>query len=502
MNKTVDPSVNHTLFIIGIMTGNSLDGIDSVLTAFHPDGSIEDLCSHFSPFDNTLYSALRALQATVANANGVMATVETDFEWQSSDDKPFTLDKLQTGYITQVAKSVEALLTKAAVHKDRIDLIGLHGQTIDHSPPSRRQAPHSNQQPYTVQLGNGQQLADLTGITVVYDFRSDDLMHGGEGAPFAPMHNLHLVEALQRRTAAHQAASYPVTFCNAGNTGNLTHITHDKGDAGRPKTYGWDTGPFNHFPDQLVRANHPTLTCDHAGQIGQTGNIHLDLLAQLFHESVRLPNGDNYLLKPPPKSADPNHYNTPSLLNNPQIAFEDRLRTAEYFSAYLFVHSLGLTEEPLQLPTHFLLFGGGWHNPVCLEHFKGLLEHDLKSCPLLPEHLAHFQALRERLKQSDAAISVRWSDELGINSRVMEARIFADMARCRVIGKPYSTPDITGVRQPVVAGLIRFPQGSEQQATPTVRALLQQHQSAALTHDLPDQFDARWSRAAAGWSHR
>jgi 1,6-anhydro-N-acetylmuramate kinase len=70
-------------------------------------------------------------------------------------------------------------------------------------------------------------------------------MNGGEGAPLAPMHHAHLSNQLRH------VGQFPLAFCNAGNTGNISVLTTDAG--GRDFVLGWDTGPFNHFSDQLMR---------------------------------------------------------------------------------------------------------------------------------------------------------------------------------------------------------------------------------------------------------
>lgn len=82
-------------------------------------------------------------------------------------------------------------------------------------------------------------------------------------------------------------------------------------------------------------------------------------------------------------------------------------------------------------PQHFLLFGGGWHNPLILEDFKRLLSGD---AGVLPEHEQIFRRV------ANPQAEVVWSDAYGLNSQYMEARIFADMAKCKITGEPFSFP--------------------------------------------------------------
>lgn len=545
----------NQVLAIGVMTGNSLDGADLVLTEFGADGKIKDLCTHFLPFDADLYKPVRALQRAVADAQGNMHSVADSFQWQS-DTETLDFDALQNRYIQRVADAIAALINKAKSNTelasrynlDAIDIIGLHGQTCDHCPPSRLRTLDEDgkldaDRVYSVQMGNGQQLADLTNMTVIYDFRSDDLMQGGEAAPLAPIHNQHLANHTK------QAGQFPIAFCNAGNTGNIALITHDIDQPENLKTLGWDTGPFNHYPDLLIRSEYSDKTCDHNGEIGKSGAINIDLLRTLFNEAAQLENGENYLLLTPPKSADPNYYQLLPALEDQSIPFADRLRTAEYFSAYAFVHSLSLTPASLALPRYFATFGGGWLNPISFAHFKGLLTKgpenlfqggahqdsqnplntDKADHPILPEHQVAFESVWSRLaaartlasdtttpeatapetttscanqSTSEQTLSIESSQHFGFDGQAMEARIFADMAYCRLIGEPFSTPDTTGAKRPVVGGIIRYPKGDPNQATETVKALLKTHKTEHITPDQPDQFDPRWSRASAGWAAR
>lgn len=482
------------------MTGNSIDGVDLVLTYFNQEGEIRDLCSYNMPFGMDIYKPIRDLQKAIAKAKGNMQYIATHFE-TTYNNRKLNFDSVQNHYITTIARAINKLIEKAKTSTelttefdlDQIDVIGLHGQTCDHCPPSRVGGAYWDKV-YTVQIGNGQQLANLTGITVIYDFRSDDLMHGGEAAPLAPMHNQHLAEN------AKYLGKFPVTFCNAGNTGNLAHITlHKKDD--KLSTMGWDTGPFNHYPDQLVR-QYKNEKCDWNGRYGNHGQINMVLLKRLFDHSVKMESGANYLLKAPPKSGDPNYYQKIPMLDDVSISFEDKLRTCEYFAAYAFFHSLSLTSVDLHLPHNFALFGGGWQNPIALKHFEGLLSGDWANNPLLTEHKEIFETTINRLRSNAKEVFVAPSSAFGFDGTVMEARIFADMARCRLTGKPFSTPQTTGANKACIAGIVRYPYQDSSKATNTFKSWLLYYNTEDINLDDPSRFDPRWSRASSGWHKR
>ncbi len=420
---------------IGIMTGNSLDAVDTILTRFTPD-QITDICGYSKTIPHKMAADFRKLKELLAQNDGDIKTV--------SQFSELNFQELHNTYLRFIAQAVTELIAKSGISKSEIDAIGFHGQTCYHLPPS---VARKGQQPNTLQIGSGQMLADLIGLPVAFDFRSDDLMNGGEAAPLAPVHNLHLARCLKSKGLK------TIAFCNGGNTGNISIICADK-------VCGWDTGPFNHFIDALSR-REKNKPCDYNGQYGRQGKINLSLLHALFNRAVSNQSGDNFLLQRPPKSSDPAWYKFISELSDKNISFADRIRTAEFFSAYIFAYSLRWS--PVGTPEDFLLFGGGWNNPIILEDFRCLLRGE---APILPEH----QQIFAQIKNPRAKIE--WSDHYGFNGKYMEARIFADMARCLLTREPFSYPETTGCQKPTIGGILA----------------------------LPGRGNARlWSRAAYGW---
>mgnify|MGYP000755210655 FL=1 len=426
---------------LGIMTGNSLDAIDIVVTEFC-NREIRDIGFFSREFPRQMAQHFRVVKRFLAENDG-------DIEAAIAHPQ-LALDSLIDDYTSAVAAAVNNALQTNGIPAASVDAIGFHGQTCAHCPPSVSAA-----DTYTLQVGNGQMLADLTGIPVISDFRSDDLMNGGEGAPFAPAHNLHLAYSLR------QQGIFPVAFCNGGNTGNIAVISArtQKGKAG---VCGFDTGPFNHFVDYLARTEQ-NLPCDLDGGCGRLGKINYSLLRELFNKAAVTRNGRNFILRKPPKSSDPAWYKIIPALTDPATSFADRIRTAEFFSAYIFVYALKHLPGSMLAPQHFLLFGGGWHNPLILEDFKRLLSGD---AGVLPEHEQIFRRV------ANPQAEVVWSDAYGLNSQYMEARIFADMAKCKLTGEPFSFPRTTGCSSPTVGGIIARPGENNRH---------------------------RWSRAAKGW---
>jgi anhydro-N-acetylmuramic acid kinase len=479
---------------IGVNTGNSLDAADVVLTKFGSDGSIEDLDALSEPMPLKLSEALRVFRNVAVECCADMKKAGHVYQQRSAnlDSNWQSLDKLIANYTFYVAGAVKKLINRWQQKnrsKAAIDLVGFHGQTCAHQPPSIGAETF-----YTVQIGNGQLLANEIGIPVVFDFRSDDLMNGGEGAPLAAIHHEHLALHLKNR------GKFPIAFCNAGNTGNISVISQSSNTS--LVTLGWDTGPFNDYPDKLMQ-NVRRVACDLNGTIGLSGKINVDLLQLLFDKGAVSASGDNFLLQPPPKSSDPQWYRLlPELidqksLSTSKISFEDKLRTCEYFSAYIFFYSLKWIPADVLMPICFILCGGGWNNPVSRGHFEQLLSGNFNKVPILPEHKDIFAEISERMKNSGKT-EVALADAFGFSSQYMEARIFADAAVCRIKGIPFTLPQTTGCRTPTVLGIIRFPQRTDQ---PKVKEWLKKYKSTKLTLDNPKIFDGCWSRAVAGWQN-
>lgn len=483
------------LLAIGVMTGNSLDGVDVVLTKFAENGVIEDLVAHSTDLDAALADDLRRVRSAINDCQG-----DVDRAVNQIGKSEYT--RIHDSYLNEIVIAINALRAKAEalhspVQQSQIDVIGLHGQTCAHLPPSVSKASDSRNV-YTVQIGNGRKLADLTGTTVIYDFRSDDLMNGGEGAPLAPMHHLHLADSARKK------GHFPLAFCNAGNTGNITVISESSG-SGELALFGWDTGPFNNYPDRLMQTERG-VQCDIDGKVGAAGKVNFELLKLLFERAITTTDGANFLEKHPPKSSDPQWYlllpelTGSALIEGQALSLEDRVRTAEYFSAYIFVQSLSLIPSEVALPTTYAICGGGWKNPVSRKHFEELLQgHFENENPILPQHESFFQNLKQRIAKPPAVVT---SEEVGFDSTAMEARIFADAAVCRVKGEPFTNPNTTGCKTPTICGIVRFPGDTIDNATPNLRRWLEKYNSLNRTADFATGDAQSWSRASAGWQER
>lgn len=478
------------LLIMGVMTGNSLDAVDTVITKFSPDGGIQDAQHYSAPFPTELADRIRAFKELLREHEGDIPQSEKALGSREQ------LSEIHNHYIKTVGEACLATIvtarTRKSIERDQVpDLVGFHGQTCAHLPPSL--ARRSNVPAYTVQMGDGQALADILDIPVVYDFRSDDVMHGGEGAPFAPMHHLHL--ALQARSQG----AFPIAFINAGNTGNVSVITNQIGKKD-PAVMGWDTGPFNHFPDLLAR-REAGKAHDINGEIGLPGAVHEGLLRILFDRSAITKDGANFLTQTPPRSSDPQWYRElPELLGTEPVdgtvlSLADRMRTAEYFSAYATMYALSFVPSDCEFPHYVGLCGGGWKNPVTTSHFRFLMRESQGQI-ILKEHESVYASLMSRIGKRKP--TVESSSAFGFDPNSMEARIFADAAARLVWGEPFSQPSVTGVAKPTMCGRIRFPTRREPKDF-LVGAFMAENGTLLERLSSRDFRDPRFGRAIPGW---
>jgi len=366
-----------------------MDGIDAALLETDGTSSLIRPIEHIHiDYDSSFRTRLRATESTVHRLNGLFSQTDlADIALQSTQWH---------------ATAIEILLQKASLSADCIDVIGYHGQTLLHRP----------KQGVCINIGEGQLLADLTGIPVINDFRSADIAAGGQGAPLAPLFHQALAE---------RDGYLPVAIVNCGGIANITLI----GGSEPSDIQAFDTGPGNALIDRLIRerTNHQEFM-DTDGHYGLRGVVHSDVLRQL-HEKAIWQDGKNFLQQPPPKSLDTHDMTLPSCLD--ALSPEDAAATLEMFTAETIVNSLLLLDRPM--PAHWILAGGGWHNPVILRSLTTLLQ----------KHLGE-------------ALILETADTCGWSTQAMEAQLFAWLAVRSLKGLPLSIPETTGVSKPLTGG--------------------------------------------------
>lgn len=359
------------MLYIGVMSGTSLDGLDIALVAL--DGSIRLLASHYIPMPDALRVELLGLCASGPDEIARVAIAEHN-------------------WVTLAAQGINTLLEQQRLTPDAIRAIGSHGQTIRHEPARG----------FTVQIGNPALLAELTGITVVGDFRRRDVAAGGQGAPLVPAFH----EALFEEREGHRAV------LNVGGFSNLSLIEPDKAVS------GFDCGPGNVLLDAWIQdqRNEPY---DRNGRWAASGQVEPQLLQALL--------SDPFFQTKGPKSTGREVFNLPWLKQHlsrlPPLAAEDIQATLLELSARTIVESLTGAQENTE---ELLVCGGGAHNAT----------------------------LMARLGQLLPATRVASTASHGVDPDWVEAMAFAWLARCCLDGVAANRPSVTGARGLRVLGAI------------------------------------------------
>lgn len=381
-----DPESDMSLFI-GLMSGTSLDGVDAALVEIDDDATPRLIATHAEPMPAPLRETLWSLCHADRVAFAELAGAEDAF------------CRLQ-------AAAVEALLANSGTPRASVAAIGSHGQTIEHAPLG-----HAGGPAYTLQLDNPSLLAELTGITVVADFRRRDLAAGGQAAPLAPAFH----QALFRAPGEWRLV------LNLGGFANLT-LLPPTGDAREP--LGFDAGPANALLD-VWHARHRGGPFDADGAWAASGRVDEALLERMLT--------DPFFHLPPPRSTGREHFHLGWLER--QLTGRERAEDVQATLAELTATSVTLAvemaRERLQAPPpeRLLPCGGGAHN----------------------------RDLLARLARRQPEATLIDSAEQGWPADWLEAGAFAWLARRRLADLPGNLPAVTGAAGPRVLGGVYAP---------------------------------------------
>ena len=407
---------------IGLMSGTSMDGIDAGLIEISDEKSLKELGGISISYDLDFKKLLKSAELAVRENNGDVNKAKLEYtffikQYLSSIESAKDFDRVSNFTFDEVVEqstklhrtAVNKLLSQFSLKPGDIAAIGYHGQTLFHKPSNK----------ITIQIGNGQLLADLTNITVINDFRSEDVENGGQGAPLAPLYH---------KALAIRDKKYPIAIVNCGGIANITFITGTTDN----DVIGFDTGPGNGLIDKLVKLKtHHQEDMDENGKYGTKGTVKPEILKLLFENSV-LRDGQNYFNIKPPKSLDIGDLILIEQLTT-NISLSDACATLSAFTAECICKSVDYLPDRNLCPKTWVLAGGGWNNPVI------------------------FKELRARLKKVQPDIEAVLADDIGWSSQYMEAYIFAYLAYRKLNFLPTSLPKVTGVNHFIYGGIVYEP---------------------------------------------
>lgn len=382
--------MGQALWALGLMSGTSLDGVDAALLKTDGESILE-----FGPSAEMPYHEGAANWAMEVTRNWSLYRQRV-----RGDDMAVELLNAENEVIRNHAAAVAGVLTrpKYLVQPPLPDVIGFHGQTVAHSPANG----------WTWQIGDGGALARALNCTVVWDFRTADVMAGGEGAPLAPFFHFAL--------ARHIGATEPVVFLNIGGVANVTWVDPSKSS---PEEEGalvaFDTGPGNALlNDWMDRRTGKPL--DRDGKAAAAGRVD--------PARLKLNSASAYLNRKPPKSLDRNEFEA-MLKVVDGLSAEDGAATLTALTVECIADSL---RHMPSRPSRWLVCGGGRKNRTMM------------------------RMLSERLEGK-----VETVEAAGLDGDMIEAQAFAFLAVRVLYGLPTSAPGTTGCREPVVGGQIARP---------------------------------------------
>jgi len=358
------------VWALGAMSGTSLDGVDGAMVLTDGQTIAAFGASGYRPYQQDERAVIRAAFGCWPGDPGVAEAAEV----------------VELAHVRLLATICGAAL------------VGFHGQTLAHDPRGRG----------THQAGDGALLAEALGLPVVWDFRSNDVQLGGQGAPLAPFFHFACARWI--------GAKAPLAFLNLGGVGNVTWVDPR---CARPEEPGaclaFDTGPANAPVNDLMLARRG-LAQDTGGALAAQGVP--DPL--VLHAFERHP----YFWRVPPKSLDRNEF---AALSDAVAGLSDADAAATLTEAVALSVARGAEHFP-RMPEWMLVTGGGRHNETLMARLAARL-----GCPVLPV------------------------EAVGLDGDMLEAQAFGFLAVRVMRGLPTSSPTTTGVGAAVGGGQISRP---------------------------------------------
>ena len=374
---------NKLYTAIGLMSGTSMDGVDVSLIRSDGINQFINVFDEYFEYNESLQQQLIELRNLISNIN--------DLKLYSS-----RLNKLEREITLFHSKIVIDMSSK---YQNEIDFVGFHGQTIFHNP----------EQKISKQLGDGKLMSQLVKKKIIYNFRQEDMINKGQGAPLTPIfHNL-----LSKKINENHQIDFPICFLNIGGISNITKIIK-KDEKLEDNIEAFDSGPGNCMIDEWVRKNSKN-NFDENGSIAKSGKIDQLILNQAI---------DNFQIDKFDKSLDVKNFDISFVRG---LSLEDGCATITNFTAYLIAkgieHSNGNNIKPIK----YLICGGGRRNTFLIQSIKVYLSH----------------------KQN---ISLNSIDDYSLNGDYIESQAFGYLSIRSFLNLPISYPKTTGCKTPTVGG--------------------------------------------------
>ena len=367
--------MNKNWTSLGLMSGTSGDGVDASLIKTNGVDEYNVLTDKYFEYDHNINRDIHSLKEKIHKISNL-----EDFKRELNE-----LERKITIFHAKIIKEFKI--------DDKV-IVGFHGQTIY----------HNFKEKISRQLGNGKLLGQLTKKKIVYDFRSNDILNGGQGAPLAPVFH-HLI-------ALKNNIDLPVCFLNIGGISNIT-IVKEKNNLN--ELFSKDLGPGNCLIDAWVR-NNSNKRFDEDGNLASSGTKN-EIIFEQAQELYANRESKNKL------SFDTNDFDISFARG---LSLEDGVATLTDFTASIIGQELSLTIiNSKQKIKEVLICGGGRKNKVLLKKIKENLHN---------------------------TINLKLIDDYGINGDFVESQAFAFLAVRSIMKLPISFPSTTGCKHPSMGG--------------------------------------------------
>jgi anhydro-N-acetylmuramic acid kinase len=364
---------------LGLMSGTSMDGVDASVIRSDGENNYEPIFDKYFEYEEVIYSDLLNLRDKINSIKDLTAN-----SYQISE-----LERKITLFHAKISKEI---IKHSGID---VDLVGFHGQTIF----------HNAQEKISKQIGDGNLLSSLLKKDVVYNFRENDILNGGQGAPLAPIfHNL-LVNQNQ--------IEKPACVLNVGGIANITLVISKNNE----DLKSFDVGPGNCLLDEWVR-RHTKMKYDENGEASNIGKTSEVILNQAIDNFDNISNQKKL-------SFDIKDFDLSFVKG---LSYEDGLSTLVDFTAIIIyqsiLRSIKIKENEKLL---IIVCGGGRKN------------------------LSLIKSIRKRLPKN---ISLKVIDDYKIDGDFIESQAFAYLAIRSMLKKEISYPKTTNVQNSCTGGIL------------------------------------------------
>ena len=361
---------------LGLMSGTSGDGVDASIANTNGINQFEVKKDKFFEYDNELYKEIHNLKEKILNI----------YDLEKVSKQILNLERKITLFHAKLIKEIN--------FNNEDLIIGFHGQTIY----------HNSEEKISRQLGDGKLLQQLTKKKIINNFRENDILNGGEGAPLSPI--FHQLLATQNKI------KLPVCFLNIGGISNITVVKEPMGSL---ELFTKDIGPGNCLIDTWVRKNSGEKY-DKDGNIALSGKKN-----EIIFENAQ----ELYVNRANKKklSFDTSDFDISFARG---LSLEDGAATITEFTSSIISEAITceLKKYKENIQT-ILICGGGRKNKILLKQIK-------ENLPI--------------------NINLKLIDDYGIDGDFVESQAFAFLAIRSYLNLPISFPKTTGCSKPCTGG--------------------------------------------------